>query len=89
MADDADTRRLKDFGGTVLFLLLQSFVWRAALFLTAGSVRGLVYVGLVLLFVTITVSVWRVARRRPAAFVALGGVVAQVVIGGIALLLAS
>ncbi|MGE2833671.1 hypothetical protein [Mycobacterium sp. SMC-4] len=87
MTDDTDTKRLKDFGGTVLFLLLQGFCWRATLFLTAGSVRGLIYAGLVLLFATIAVSVWRVARNQPAALIALGAAVAQLVLGGVALFL--
>lgn len=88
MTDDADTKRLKDFGGTVLFLLLQGFVWRAWLFLSDGAARELIYVGLVLLFATIAVAVWRIARERPAAPIALGAGVLQLVLGGVALLLA-
>lgn len=89
MADDPDTKRLKDFAGTVLFLLLQGFVWRATLFLTTASVRGLIYAGLVLLFATIAVSIWRIATKKPAALIALGGGILQLVLGGIALLLTS
>ncbi|MEZ0342085.1 hypothetical protein ACAG25_19130 [Mycobacterium sp. pV006] len=86
MTDDNDTRRLKDFGGTVFFLLLQGFLWRATLFLSAASDRALIYAGLVLLFATIVVSIWRVATKKPAALIALGGAGAQLVLGGIALL---
>ncbi|UXA17312.1 hypothetical protein [Mycobacterium sp. SMC-4] len=88
MSENDETWRLKDFGGAVLFLLLQGFLWRAALFLTRGDVRELQYGGLVLLFVTIAVVVWRVARQKRAAPIALGGCVLQLGFGGVALLMA-
>ncbi len=83
----ADDRRLKDFAGTVVLLLLQGFVWRAAMFLTHGGGPVLRYGGFALLMLTVAVSVWRVARARPAAWFALGGGGLQLVIGALSLLL--
>ena len=86
--DDADTRRLKDFGGTVVFLLVQAAVWRAAAFLTHGRPVVVLYVGLALLLVTVGVSVWRVARQRSAVWFAIAGCLLQAVLGAVALMLA-
>ncbi|AFM19089.1 hypothetical protein Mycch_4379 [Mycolicibacterium chubuense NBB4] len=83
--DDADTRRLKDFAGTVVFLLVQAAVWRAAAFLTHGRPVVVLYIGLALLMVVLGVSVWRVARRRSAVWFALAGCVLQLVLGAVAL----
>ena len=85
--DDADTRRLKDFAGTVVLLLVQAAGWRAALFLTPGHVPVLLYGGFALLMLTVVVSVWRVARSRSAAWLAFAGCVMQLALGGVALLL--
>jgi hypothetical protein len=83
----ADDRRLKDFAGTVVFLLLQGFVWRAAMFLTHGGGPVLRYGGFALLMFTVAVAVWRVARARPAAWVTLGAGAVQLVIAALTLLL--
>ncbi|BBX68404.1 hypothetical protein [Mycolicibacterium psychrotolerans] len=82
----ADDQRLKDFAGTVVLLLLQGFVWRAAMFLTHGGGPVLRYGGFALLMLTVAVSVWRVARGRPAVWLALGGCGVQLVIGALTLL---
>jgi hypothetical protein len=82
----ADDRRLKDFAGTVVLLLLQGFVWRAAMFLAHGGGPALRYGGFALLMLTVAVCVWRVARTRPAAWFALGAGALQLVIGALALL---
>ncbi len=82
----ADDQRLKDFAGTVVLLLLQGFLWRAAMFLTHGGGSVLRYGGFALLMLTVAVCVWRVARTRPAAWIALGGGVLQLVIAALTLL---
>lgn len=69
----AEDRRLKDFAGTVVLLLLQTAVWRAAVFLSHGGGPVLRYGGFALLMLTVAACVWRVARTRPAAWFALGG----------------
>lgn len=83
----ADDQRLKDFAGTVVLLLLQGFVWRAAMFLTHGGGPVLRYGGFALLMLTVAVCVWRVARTRAAAWFALGGCAVQLVIAALTLLL--
>jgi hypothetical protein len=74
--DPADTRRLVDFAGAVLFLLLQAAVWRAGVYLTDPSPWR--WVGFGLLLATLALAVWRVARRRPAAWWTLAALVLQV-----------
>jgi hypothetical protein len=76
--ESADTRRLVDFAGVVLFLLLQAAVWRAGILL--GGPSPVRWVGFALLFATLAVAVWRVARRRPAAWWAIGGCAVQAVL---------
>jgi hypothetical protein len=85
-SDDADTRRLTDFAGAVVFLLLQGFIWRAALFLTHTRPSAVFYCGLVLLMATLAVTVWRVARARPAAWFALAGCLLQLALAGLGVL---
>jgi hypothetical protein len=87
--DDADTRRLKDFAGAVVLLLLQGFVWRAALILTHARPSAVFYSGLALLMTTLAVTVWRVARARPAAWFALAGCLLQLALVGFVALLVS
>jgi hypothetical protein len=87
---DADTRRLKDFAGAVVLLLLQGFCWRAAMLLTHGQMHGagpvLRYGGFALLMVTLVLVVVRIVRMRPAAWLALGGLGLQVLLGAVVLL---
>ncbi|MEH3140214.1 MAG: hypothetical protein PGN37_08525 [Mycobacterium kyogaense] len=76
-----DDRRLGDFAGAVVLLLLQGFCWRAALFLSHGDGPVLRYGGFVLLMLTLGLVIWRVARARQAAWLALGGLAVQAAIG--------
>jgi len=85
-AHDADTRRLTDFAGAVVLLLLQGACWRAAMFLTHGAGPVLRYGGFALLMLTLAVVVARIVRTRPAAWFALGGLALQLALGGLALL---
>jgi hypothetical protein len=93
--DEGDNRRLADFAGTVVFLLLQAFLWRATLFLVGAQRRGettvtvALYSGLALLFISIALSVWRVARKKSAWGIAVTGCVVQLVLGGAVLLIHS
>lgn len=83
-------RRLVDFAGTVFFLLLQAAVFRATLFLLAGrSVELTFYGGLALLLVSLGLCIWRLARTRPAAVVALAGLVLQLGLSALAYLIAT
>ncbi|MBX7448014.1 hypothetical protein GR927_08425 [Mycolicibacterium sp. 3033] len=81
-----DDRRLKDFAGAVVLLLLQGFCWRAAMFLSHGQGAVLRYGGFAVVMLTLAVVIWQVARKRPAAWLALGGLAVQVAIGTVALL---
>lgn len=83
----AEDRRLKDFAGTVVLLLIQAAVWRAAMFLSHGGGPVLRYGGFTLLMFTVGVCIWRVARARPAVWAALGGGALQLVIAALTLLL--
>ncbi len=80
-----NNRRLGDFAGTVVLLMLQGFIWRAAMILGAQQTVVL-YGGLVLLVISIALSVWRVAGEKHAWGVAVTGCVLQLVLGGVALL---
>jgi len=82
-----DDRRLKDFAGAVVLLLLQAFCWRAAMFLSHGDGAVLGYGGFAMLMVTLAVTISQVVRKRPAAWLALGGLVLQVAVCAFALLL--
>ncbi|MDZ4236418.1 MAG: hypothetical protein U1C73_22295 [Dietzia sp.] len=80
-------RRLVDFAGAVFFLLLQAAVFRATLFLLAGrSIDFLFYGGLALLTISLALVIWRLARTRSAAVVALTGLVLQFGLSGLAFL---
>ncbi|KKF01191.1 hypothetical protein EUA04_23065 [Mycolicibacterium obuense] len=81
-----DDRRLKDFAGAVVLLLLQGFCWRAAMFLSHGAGPVLRYGGVAVLMLTLAVVISQVARKRPAAWFALGGLAVQAAIGAFALL---
>ncbi|WP_111511563.1 hypothetical protein [Mycobacterium kyogaense] len=80
-----DDRRLKDFAGAVVLLLLQGFCWRAAMFHSHGAGPVLRYGGFAVLMLTLAGAVWQVARTRPAAWLALGGLALQVVLGALTL----
>lgn len=81
-----DDRRLKDFAGAVVLLLLQGFCWRAAMFLTHGDGPVLRYGGFAVLMVTLAVVISQVVRKRRAAWLALSGLAVQAAIGAFALL---
>ncbi|MEW5813409.1 MAG: hypothetical protein AB1925_28625 [Actinomycetota bacterium] len=84
MRRDDDSRRLEDFAGAVVLLLLQGFCWRAAMFVIDGGGPVLRYGGFAVLMLTVTAAVWQVARKRRAAWLALGGLGVQAVIGAVA-----
>lgn len=81
-----DDRRLKDFAGAVVLLLLQGFCWRAAMFLSHGEGAMLRHGGFAVVMVTLAGAVWQVARTRPAAWLTLGGLAVQLAIGALTLL---
>ncbi len=82
--DETGTWRLKDFAGTVVFLLVQAALWRAVLWLSRDPGPVLLYGGLGLLGLTVVLAVWRIARSRPAFGIALAGCAVQ---AGLALIL--
>lgn len=83
-------RRLVDFAGAVFFLLLQAAVFQATLLVLPGrSVELTFYGGLALLLVSLGLCIWRLARVRPAAIVALAGLVLQLGFSGLAYLMTS
>lgn len=75
--DEPDNRRLRDFAGTVVLLMVQGFLWRATLLLTDGNPTPMPHLGLVLFLATIAVAVFLLIRKRPAARVAIGGCLLQ------------
>ena len=80
-------RRLVDFTGAVFLLLLQAAVFRATLFLLAGrSIDVVFYGGIALLIVSLGLVIWRLARTRSAAVVALTGLVLQLGLSGLGFL---
>ncbi|TRW82120.1 hypothetical protein FK535_14690 [Mycolicibacterium sp. 018/SC-01/001] len=78
-----DDRRLADFAGAVVSLLLQGFCWRAAMFLSHSDAPVLRYGGFAVLMVTLAAVIAQVARRRRAAWLAVGGLAVQAVIGAV------
>ncbi len=80
-----DDRRLEDFAGAVVLLLLQGFCWRAAMFLSHGEGAVLRYGGFAVVMVTLAGAVWQVARKHPAAWFTLGGLAVQLAIGALTL----
>lgn len=80
-------RRLVDFAGAVFLLLVQAAVFRATLFLLSGrSIDVAFYGGMALLIVSLGLVIWRLARIRSAAVVALTGLVLQLGVSGFAFL---
>ncbi len=72
-----ENRRLHDFAGTVVLLMVQGFLWRATLLLAGGNPTLMPNLGMVLFLATIAVAVFLLIHKRLAARVAIGGCLLQ------------